>query len=407
MLNIGCIIEEKYEVIKVLGSGGMGTVYLCKNIRLGNLWAIKEIKKDDNINIDILSEPNILKELNHSGIPRIVDIFYIDDNLYMVQDFIDGQTLKDYIEEKGPLDTQSTCKIISSICDIIEYLHSINPPIIHRDLKPANIILTPNGNVVLIDFGISKVYKTNKNKDTVAMGSNGYAAPEQCGLGKSCKQTDIYGIGMVMYFLVTGKTPSTALEPFFGENYDNNVTDDLKNIIQKCVRNDIQDRYPSIEELKSQIIKCFNKTEFQQTMILEETIISNKPSIKHDIKSKNNKLRIAVLGFLLLISLILTMLYLFYSNEDVDTSKKPTMDNTMNDIPSLDNDVNSIPVEENLQPAEKTIEQPTKQATEQPVNNNITNQNTDDDKSKDTDDSKEASKKQNKGNNKRKKEKDD
>ena len=137
MLNIGCIIEEKYEVIKVLGSGGMGTVYLCKNIRLGNLWAIKEIKKENNTNIDILSEPNILKELNHPGIPRIVDIFYIDDNLYMVQDFIDGQTLKEYIEEKGTLDTKSTCKIISNICDIIEYLHSIDPPIIHRDLKPA------------------------------------------------------------------------------------------------------------------------------------------------------------------------------------------------------------------------------------------------------------------------------
>lgn len=392
MLNIGCIIEEKYEVIKVLGSGGMGTVYLCKNIRLGNLWAIKEIKKEHNTHINILSEPNILKELNHPGIPRIVDIFYIDNNLYMVQDFIDGQTLKDYIEEKGPLDTKSTCKIISSICDIIEYLHSMNSPIIHRDLKPANIILTPNGNVVLIDFGISKVYKTDKHKDTVAMGSNGYAAPEQCGLGKSCKQTDIYGIGMVMYFLITGKPPSTALEPFFGENYDNNVNDDLKNIIQKCVRNDILDRYPSAGELKNEVIKCLNKTEFQETMVL------NEPSIEPYIRLKNNKLKTAVLGFLLMISIALTILYLHFDNEkkdtDVNAIKKSTVDNTIDNIPSVDNDINNIPRKENLQP--------TKQPSEQPVNNTFTNENTVN--NQDAEDNKEATKKQHKvnGNIKRK-----
>lgn len=283
MLNIGCIIEEKYEVIKVLGSGGMGTVYLCKNIMLGNLWAIKEIKQTDNI--DILSEPNILKNLNHPGIPRIVDIFYKDNNLYMVQDFIDGQTLKEYVEEKGTLDTKAICNIISSICDIMSYLHGLNPPIIHRDLKPDNIMITPNEKIVLIDFGISKAYKINKNNDTIAMGSNGYAAPEQYGLYQSCKQTDIYGTGMVMYFLVTGKSPSTPLEPFFDENYDNNVNGDCKRIIQKCVKDDIKDRYPSIEELKGEIIQCLNKLEFDKTMILNES------SVKPNIKLKNNNLK--------------------------------------------------------------------------------------------------------------------
>lgn len=389
MLNIGSIIEEKYEVMKVLGSGGMGIVYLCKNIKLDTLWAIKEIKEDGNINI--LSEPNILKGLNHPGIPRIVDIFFKDNNLYMVQDFIEGQTLKEYVEQKGTLNHEHICNIILSACDILSYLHSMNPPIIHRDLKPANIMITPNGKIVLIDFGISKTYKTDKNNDTIAMGSNGYAAPEQCGLGKSCTQTDIYGLGMVMYFLATGKSPSTALEPFFDENYDNNVNDDLKRIIRNSVRNDIKDRYPSVEELKSDIIEFLNKTKFDQTMIL------NTSHIKPNTKLRKNKLRKTMLGFLVLISAFLTILYFLYgtenTNNDVNTINASTADSTIKDVPAEEKQQPTV------KPAVKPTVNPAEQPTVKPANNNIiTNE--------DNTTNKEPSKKQHKGNgnNKRKKE---
>ncbi len=265
MLNSGDILDEKYEVIKILGKGGMGTVYLCKNIRLGNLWAIKEVIKDIK-NIDILTEANILKDLNHPGIRRIVDIFYENNNLYMVQDYVDGQTLKEYVKVNGKMQTEKICRITSDLCDIVGYLHNQNPAIIYRDIKPSNIMITPSGKIVLIDFGISKVYKSDTVKDTVCAGSNGYAAPEQYGLGKCCAQTDIYGIGMLVYFMVKGKTPFTGIEPLLDENYENYINSNLKKIIQKCVKIDIKDRYISVKVLKKEILEVLKKDKYEKIM---------------------------------------------------------------------------------------------------------------------------------------------
>jgi len=264
MLNGGDILEEKYEIIKILGKGGMGTVYLCKNIMFGNLWAVKEIIQNEN-NIDILTEANILRNLNHPGIRRIVDIFYKNGNLYMVQDYIEGETLKEYIKEKGTAKTEKICQITSDLCDIIGYLHNQNPAILYRDIKPSNIMITPNEKVVLIDFGISKVYKSDTEQDTVCAGSNGYAAPEQYGSGKCCKQTDIYGIGMLLYFMLKGKSPLTGVEPLLDENYDHNIDGYFRIVIQKCVKIDIKDRYSSVEALKKDISDVLKREKYKKT----------------------------------------------------------------------------------------------------------------------------------------------
>ena len=110
MLNSGDILDQKYEVIKILGKGGMGVVYLCKNTRLGNLWAIKEVIKDIK-NTGILTEANILKDLNHVGIRRIVDIFYENNYLYMVQDYVEGQTLKEYVKVNGRIQRKKFARL--------------------------------------------------------------------------------------------------------------------------------------------------------------------------------------------------------------------------------------------------------------------------------------------------------
>ncbi|MDF2883302.1 MAG: hypothetical protein K0R54_3859 [Clostridiaceae bacterium] len=351
MLQTGYILDKKYEVIKVLGSGGMGTVYLCKNINLENFWAIKEINKNNGFNIDILSEPNMLKKLNHPGIPRIVDIFYKDDNLYMVEDYIEGQTLKEYVDKKGKLGTDEICSITLMLCDIIAYLHNMNPPIIYRDLKPSNIMIIPNGKIVLIDFGISKVDKINKNSDTIVMGSIGYAAPEQRGAGKCCKQTDIYGIGMVMYYMVNGKTALEDSELFSDENY-NNVNYDLKSIIQKCVKRNIKDRYDSVSELQHEITKCLNNLDVEKTIVMDE------PFIKQNVKKKSHGIVRNIFAFAVLMAVVLTILYHFYGN----TLKYN--DNSTVDKPKIDNTVNSLPKEEDIQ-----------QPVQQPSNDNVTNDN--------------------------------
>lgn len=358
MLDKGYVLDEKYEVMEILGKGGMGTVYLCKNTRLENLWAVKELTKDSQMNVDFLSEPNILKKLNHPGIPRIVDIFYENNNLYMVQDYIQGQTLKECVKQNGVMEKEKVYNITSSLCDIIAYLHGLSPSIIYRDLKPANIIITPDEKVVLIDFGISRVYKEDKNDDTVYMGSNGYAAPEQYGSGQSCKQTDIYGIGMVMYHMTTGKVPSTHLEPLVDDNYIN-VDDNLKRIIQKCAQIDIKDRYSSAAELKNEITHFMKEDIYEKTVLLNhssenvnaatkysstkyiatehmaaENIAAKGSNVKKNYKPK---LKRSIVGLLTIAMIILTIVYFSYRSRDSkssDVTSSPAVDNSSESIPT-------------------------------------------------------------------------
>lgn len=271
MLKGGYILDGKYEVIKTLGQGGMSTVYLCKNIRLGNLWAIKEVKKEMKGQMDFLAEPNILKNLSHHSIPRVVDIFYEEDNLYIVEDYIEGETLQDYIKKNGRIEPERICNIAISICNIIEYLHSFNPPIIYRDLKPSNIMITSKEQTVLIDFGISRVYKQDADKDTIYMGSKGYAAPEQYGIEQTCRQTDIYGLGAVIYFMLVGKAPGSLLEPLKNESYDSEVNIELKKVVQKAMQIDIEGRYSCAEDMKLELFKCSSIEDETKTLLMQYT----------------------------------------------------------------------------------------------------------------------------------------
>lgn len=382
MLNIGYILDGKYEVIKILGKGGMGTVYLCKNIRLDNLWAIKEVKKDSKNNRDILLEPNILKNLKHPGIPRIVDIFYEKNNFYMVQDYIEGQTLKEHMKEKGFIGSENICKIVLSICDIIAYLHSLNPPIIYRDLKPSNIMITPDEKVFLIDFGISEMYKVYDKNHTICMGSKGYAAPEQYGFGQSSKQTDIYGIGMIMYFMATVRDSYTGLEPLIDYNYDKNIDNDLKKIIQKCVQIHVENRYESIENLKNEIIEFLEKDKYEKTVVLNSSNINPDIAIKNTTVSKLKKsgLKRSSKALLVFITIILVGVYFFYGNskkdEETNNIDKQLINDTTQSMPKVQEDLRTEPMKES---AIEEINEEMNEEINKEINEEINEENDEDD----------------------------
>lgn len=327
MINNGYILDGKYEVIKTLGKGGMGIVYLCRNNRLGNLWAIKEVIQDLK-NTGSLTEANILKDLNHVGIRRIVDIFYENNNLYMVQDYVEGQTLKEYVKVNGRMSTEKICRITCDLCDILGYLHNQNPAIIYRDIKPSNIMITPSDKIVLIDFGISKVYKGDSEQDTVKAGSNGFAAPEQYGSGKCCAQTDIYGIGMLLYFMVKGRIPTTGIEPLLDENYEEYIDRNLRRIIQNCVKIDIADRYISAEVLKKEILEVVKIDKNEKTVIFRNNDSGINMFIKNRVTKTINKgkLKKTIGGFLLFIVAILASIYMVFGNKkqiiDMNTANK-------------------------------------------------------------------------------------
>ena len=324
MLNSGDVLDNKYEVIRTLGKGGMGVVYLCKNKILDNFWAIKEVIQGKK-NIDILTEANILKNLNHPGIRKIIDTFYENNNLYMVQDYVDGQTLKEYVKANGRIQTEKICRIVSELCDIIGYLHNQNPVIIYRDIKPSNIMIMTSGKVVLIDFGISKVYKKDisqdRDIDMICAGSNGYAAPEQYGSGKCCMQTDIYGIGMLIYFMLKGRSPYTGIEPLMDENYGAEINDKLKKITQRCVKIDISERYAIVGDLKEAILKVLSEEQCEKSESLNDTDICKNVTTKKDkIKSVNKAMYgRSIRAFFCFTFVIVASIYILYGNKKEGT----------------------------------------------------------------------------------------
>ena len=257
MAEIGTVIEGKYEILKLIGKGGMSKVYLAMDNNLNKQWAIKEIvreARDRNNEVIVqsaIAEANMMKKLDHPCLPRIVDIINHDNVIYVVMDYIEGEPLSKILQQDGAQPQEVVLEWAESLCGVLEYLHSQNPPIIYRDMKPANVMLQPNGNIKLIDFGIAREYKEHNLEDTVALGTKGYAAPEQFGgRGQTDARTDIYCLGVTLYHLLTGHNPCDPpykLNPL--REMNPNLSAGLENIIIKCTQLNPADRYDSCAEL--------------------------------------------------------------------------------------------------------------------------------------------------------------
>ena len=257
MAERGTIIEEKYEVLKLIGKGGMSKVYLAMDKNLNKQWAIKEIERrayDKNNEVVVASamaEANMMKKLDYPSLPRIVDIIEKEDVIYVVMDYIEGETLSNILNREGAQPQELVIEWAKELCRVLDYLHTQNPPIIYRDMKPANIMLQPNGNIKLIDFGIAREYKEQNLADTVSLGTKGYAAPEQFGgKGQTDARTDVYCLGVTLYHLLTGQNPCEPPYEIYPIRYWNpRLSSGLEAIIQKCTQLNPEDRYQSCAEL--------------------------------------------------------------------------------------------------------------------------------------------------------------
>jgi len=256
------LFNGRYKIIKTIGSGGMGTVYLAESVSLGTRWAIKAIEKKASDNYDLLAEPNILKRLNHPALPRIVDIEQDDKYLYIIEDYIEGIPLDKQLQQRKSFDEATVIEWAKQLCNVLIYLHSQKPnPIIYRDMKPSNIIVSADNIVKVIDFGIAREYKKDSASDTSYMGTRGYAAPEQYGTSQTDERTDIYSLGVTMYHLLTGKSPNEPPYEFkLLRQIDKSFSEGIEYIVNKCVQNDPANRYQSAEELLNDLenIHMFN-----------------------------------------------------------------------------------------------------------------------------------------------------
>lgn len=257
MAQIGEIIDGKYEVLREIGRGGMSVVYLAMDKRLNKQWAIKEFRKDkDDVSKQValkalLDEANLMKKLDHPTLPRIVDIIDEHATVYVVMDYIEGESLNKVLDAYGAQPQEAVIEWAKQLSNVLDYLHTQTPPVIYRDMKPANIMLKPDGTVRLIDFGIAREYKEGKDGDTEAIGTRGYAAPEQFGgKGQTDARTDIYSLGVTLYHLVTGKNPAEPpYEIYPIRHWDPTLSSGFEWLIQKCTQLNPGDRYQSCAEV--------------------------------------------------------------------------------------------------------------------------------------------------------------
>ena len=208
----GSILHNRYRIDAQLGRGGMGAVYLAFDQTLQIRVAVKE-----NLNLNPESERQFQREatllagLRHPNLPRVTDHFVDEDRQYLVMDFIEGVDLHTRAQQRQP----STVEVLDwadAICDALAYLHSRQPPVIHRDIKPANLKLQPDGVLVLVDFGLAKIFDQGATTTGAQGLTPGYSPPEQYGRGRTDHRTDQYAAAATLYSLLTGQSPADSID---------------------------------------------------------------------------------------------------------------------------------------------------------------------------------------------------
>ena len=265
MLTPGTVLQSRYHIIRTLGSGGMGAVYLAQDMRLANKpVAVKEMMPDPSASPTEQAqaqqqfqwEASTLASLDHTNLPRVSDYFTEGGKHYLVMDYVDGETLEDILNRTpGFLLEGQVLNWACQLCDVLTYLHSRQPSVIFRDLKPGNIMVDRSGAVKLIDFGIARLFKPGKTTDTLKMGTMGYAPPEQhAGKGQTDTRSDIYSLGATLHHLLTKRDP-TQHPPFSfntapPRSLNPAVSPHVESAIMKALAHDRVHRFRTTSEMK-------------------------------------------------------------------------------------------------------------------------------------------------------------
>ena len=272
MLEIGSFLSDRYEILSKVGAGGMSDVYKAKDHILSRFVAIKVLKQefseDSSFVTKFRAEAQSAAGLEHPNIVNIYDVCSENGLYYIVMEYVEGITLKTYIEKKGQLSFKESASIAIQVARGIEAAHNKN--IIHRDIKPQNIIISTDGKVKVTDFGIAKATSSNTISSDV-MGSVHYASPEQARNGFVDGRSDIYSLGIVMFEMVTGRVP------FDG---DTTVAVALQHLQEEIARPSIYapDLPISFEKI---ILKCTQKTPDRRYQTIEELLTDIRRSLAH------------------------------------------------------------------------------------------------------------------------------
>lgn len=266
-LAIGTVLKNQYRIIRLVGGGGMAWVYQVEEMPPGSgrIWALKELRPQTQDKAERATarklfeqEARLLRTLDHVNIPTIADFFEESGRACLVMEFIFGESLEKRLQKaNAPLLETDVLKWAVQLTEALNYLHHRQPPIIFRDMKPSNVMVTNTGLVKLIDFGIARTYKVGKKRDTVAMGSENYAAPEQWGKGQTDARSDVYALGATMYHLLANMAPTPAFlpsEPLPLGNYNGAISKKTIKLIDKAMNRDRERRFQSALEMRQALI---------------------------------------------------------------------------------------------------------------------------------------------------------
>lgn len=251
---IGRVIDNKYEIKGQLGKGGMGSVYYVEDLKLATIRAMKVIAKNSkNSYINPITEVDIMKIIQHSYLPTVIDFSEDNEYVYIVMEVIQGSNL-DKLLDNGNTKVEETIVInwAKQICSVLEYLHNgCSKKIIYKDLKPSNLIVSQDKErITLIDFGISQITDEYEVQGNIPIGTKGYAAPEQFKKEPITESVDIYALGATIYQLLTGIKPKAEDFEFIPlREVDSNLSEGIEYIVAKCLQEDINLRYSSVEEV--------------------------------------------------------------------------------------------------------------------------------------------------------------
>ncbi len=271
-LQQGQQLEGRYRVVQMVGKGGFGAVYEATDERFQarRVVAIKEMS-DAQLNPterataiqNFRSEADLLVPLSHANLPNVSDFFEETGKAYLVMEYIQGETLEKVQEDSGgPLDERRVMNWALQLCDVLNYLHTQQPPIVFRDMKPSNVMVTKNDQIKLIDFGIARLFKTTAKKDTTSLGSRGYAPLEQYGRGQTDRRSDIYALGATLYTMLTNTAPLDSpvrrINPSLFETprqLNPRVSPASEQIVLKAMAEMPDDRYQSSAEMYQAIVQ--------------------------------------------------------------------------------------------------------------------------------------------------------
>jgi eukaryotic-like serine/threonine-protein kinase len=324
-LKAGEVLRNRYRISRIIGQGGMGSIYLADDLRLeGRLCALKEVEHDRSLPTELskqareqfLREATVLARLDHPNLPKVSDYFPIGGRDYLVMDFVPGKDLRTLMIEarqKGEfLSEREVLSWANQLADALAYLHNQNPPILHRDIKPGNLKLMPSGLLKLVDFGLVKILASDEVTITILQGRGTalYTPLEQYGgdLGHTDARSDIYAFGATLYHLLTNHPPPEAREVFLNpaalvppRQYNPGIGQRTERAILWAMNLHPDERPQDIEEFRRSLLGDWDP-------VVRPRAALPSPSLADLVSSPVERTLIWISAVLLLISLVVTLL---------------------------------------------------------------------------------------------------